>query len=147
MGSKKTDRYVVSLEEAYEPGSNDQVLKNFIGIKEKEVMEQIEARELLRAEQEIFALYDADHRFTAQDICDMHECWLGNVYPFAGKYRTVNMSKDGFPFAGAPYIRNCMEKFEQSYLAKQTPCKTISLDELAYALGVVHIEFIVIHPY
>ena len=40
MDHKNSDRYSVSTDESYEPGSNDQVLKNFIGIQSKEIMDQ-----------------------------------------------------------------------------------------------------------
>lgn len=129
------------------PGSDNQVLKNFLSIKEKEVMDQLEARELVRAENEIFATYHSNDRLSAQDICNMHKLWLKDIYPFAGRYRTVNMSKNGFPFAGAPYISNCMTKFEKEYLAQYTPCHYAALDELTLALGIVHVEFILIHPF
>lgn len=51
----------------------------------------------------------------------MHKIWLYGIYPFAGKFRTVNMSKGGFPFAAAPYITDAMFSFERNYLSKFTP--------------------------
>jgi cell filamentation protein len=36
---------------------------------------------------------------------------------------------------------------EQDYLAKYTPCHFTDLTELAYAIGVVHVELILIHPF
>jgi hypothetical protein len=35
-----SDRYSVSVDEAYEPGSNDQVLKNFLHVKNKSIIER-----------------------------------------------------------------------------------------------------------
>jgi len=140
-------RYSVSNDEAYEPGSNEQVLKNFLGVKDKSIIEQLEARELMRAEQEIFSMYEQTSRFTAQDISAMHQLWLGNIYPFAGKYRSVNMSKGDFLFAAASRISSCMEPFEKKYLFKYTPCSDLDGDDLAFALAIVHVEFILIHPF
>ncbi len=34
-----------------------------------------------------------DQRFTADDIRVMHHRWLGELYEWAGEYRTVNLSK------------------------------------------------------
>jgi cell filamentation protein len=34
----------------------------------------------------------------------MHERWLVGIYDWAGRYRSVNMQKDGFPFAAASRI-------------------------------------------
>ena len=50
-------------------------------------MDEIEAREQLRALNEFLGMYERDHRFTAADICQMHEGWLGDIYEWAGKYR------------------------------------------------------------
>ncbi|HBS52257.1 MAG TPA: cell filamentation protein Fic, partial [Coxiellaceae bacterium] len=130
-----------------EPGSNEQVLKNHLSIQSKDIMDQVEARELKRAELEIIDMFDEHHQFTSQDICHMHAVWLENIYLFAGHYRSVNMSKEGFPFAGANYISGCMRTFERDYLAKYTPCYNASINDLSYALGIVHVEFILIHPF
>lgn len=40
-----------------------------------------------------------------------------------------------------------MEVFEQEFLAKYTPCHDMKLDELTYVLAVIHVEFILIHPF
>lgn len=40
-----------------------------------------------------------------------------------------------------------MTQFETEYLAKYTPCHFSNNDELAYALSIIHVEFIVIHPF
>lgn len=142
-----SERYIVSADEDYEPNSTGQVLKNYLGIKEKNTIEQVEARELIRTEQEVVSIYDNTTRFTAQDICDMHALWLKNIYPFAGQYRSVNMSKDGFPFAAANRIPDCMSSFQKKYLSKYTPCADFSETDLVMAMAIVHVEFIVIHPF
>ena len=147
MKFKNTGRYVVPRDEDYQPGSDNLVLKNYLDITSKEQIESIEKQELQRTELELISLFDKDHRFTAEDICNIHELWLGDIYPFAGKYRTVNMQKDGFPFANAELIAKLMQNFEKEYLAVYTPCQKSKLDELAYALGITHIEFILIHPF
>jgi len=100
------DRYDVSdLPEAqFEPGSNGLVLKNLIGITSKQVMDEAEPRALEQAMDVLVRAYSATHRFTATDLCDCHRTWLGNIYEWAGRYRRVNVSKDGFPFAAATQI-------------------------------------------
>ena len=144
---KNNDRYTVPVDEGYEPGLNNSVLKNYFGIKSKDIMENLEEHELERTETELLKIYDEQHQFTAQDICNIHELWLGDIYPFAGRYRTVNMEKDGFPFAAAERIQSLMDEFETKYLNTHTPCHYTDVNELAYSLGVVHVEFILIHPF
>ena len=112
----KNDRYVVPEDEDYEPDSNNTVLKNLLGIKDSDTIEQLEAIELVRLGLELIELYDENHRFRAEDICNIHELWLAELYPFAGKYRTVMMSKDGFPFANPERIPKLMTDLETKYL-------------------------------
>ncbi len=84
---------------------------------------------------------------SAEDICDIHDFWLADIYPSAGKYRRVDMSKEGFPFAQSNFIEKLMTKLESDFLAKYTPCHYSDLDQLALALGIVHVELILIHPF
>ncbi|MCB2218665.1 Fic family protein [Desulfofustis glycolicus] len=67
-------------------------------------MDEVEAREQFGALGHFLEVYDRDHRFNAQDICRMHEIWLGPVYEWAGNYRQVNIMKGGFPFAMARQV-------------------------------------------
>lgn len=144
---KNSNRYTVPENEDTEPGSNGEVLKNFHKIISREQIEELEEEELGRAELELIDIYDLEHQFTAEDICDIHELWLGDIYPSAGKYRTVGMSRDGFPFAASSQIPKLMTEFEKKILSSYTPCHYLDTDELAYALSVVHVELIVIHPF
>lgn len=146
MVNKNSGRYSVPSYEDIEPGS-DEVLKNYLSITSQEIIEEVEQQELERAELELLEIYDLNYCFGAEDICDIHELWLGDVYPMAGKYRTVTMEKDGFPFAASERIEKLMQKLEQDYLKKYTPCHFTDTSQLAYALGVVHVELIVIHPF
>lgn len=141
------NRYSVPENENYEPGSNNEVLKNLLEIKDKDTIEQIEETELERVGIELPELYGSDHQFTALDIRQIHELWLADVYSFAGKYRTVNMSKGKFQFAASSYIDKLMNELEIKFLKKYTPCKFFSNNELELALGIVHVELIIIHPF
>ncbi len=145
--NKNSGRYVVPTEEDFEPNSNNEVLKNFLGIKSKEEIEALEEEELERTELELLTIFNEEHQFTSEDICNIHELWLGDIYPFAGKYRTVNMTKDDFLFAQSNRIAVLMHELEKNFLTKYTPCGFSNKDELAEALGVVHVEFILIHPF
>jgi len=146
---KKTGRYTTTglVENQYEDGSNGLVLKNTLGIQDKQVIEEIETRELYRVTDWLTEIYDQNHRFTASDICDMHKKWLGTVYEWAGKYRQVTMSKGGFTFALPKVIPQLMADFEKNELARFTPCNFKDQAEQAQALAVVHTELLLIHPF
>ncbi|AHE66840.1 Fic family protein [Legionella oakridgensis] len=56
------------------------------------------------------------------------------------------MSKGDFQFAASFLIDKLMRELETKFLNQYTPCK-FSGDELTYALGIVHVELIIIHPF
>jgi cell filamentation protein len=110
-------------------------------------MDRAEARQQMHALEELTALYDQDHRFTAADICRIHRIWLGPIYSWAGRYRQVNLQKDDFPFAAARQIPKLMADFERGPLRAYTPCRSGPVEKLADALALVQVELILIHPF
>lgn len=92
---KKGGRYDVSglVEAQYEPGSNNTVLRNLVGIIDPDEMDRAEARALAEATDSLIREYDQEHQFSAADICHFHKTWLGEVYEWAGRYRNVNITK------------------------------------------------------
>lgn len=91
--------------------------------------------------------YTKNHCFTAVDICRIHKIWLGDLYVWAGQYRQVNISKNGFPFAPARYVPQMMSEFEREILKKYTPCVFGTDEEIVTALAIVHAELMLIHPF
>jgi len=144
---KTTDHYATAGDEnEYEPGSNGVVLKNLCGITTIAGMEKAETMALVQSTEEMLDRFDQHHRFTAQDICSMHQAWLGGIYSWAGNYRQVMMSKDGFPFAAPAYIPALMGTFEKEILSHHTPCRA-NPAQCAESLAIVHVELVLIHPF
>ena len=83
---KNIGRYdVAGLTKAqFEPGSNDLVIKNRLGITSPKVMDDTEALALERTIVGLVGKYNERHRFTAADICEIHKFWLGEIYEWAG---------------------------------------------------------------
>ena len=135
------------VEAEFEPGSRGRVLQNLAGIRSVREMARRESEALLAATERSIDETAVEQRFTAEDVCRMHRLWLGEIYPWAGAYRQVNMEKDGFPFAAANQVPRLMLEFEREVLQKFTPCRFDDADEQAHALGVVHAELILIHPF
>jgi cell filamentation protein len=145
----RNDRYDMSdLPEAqFEPGSDDRVLKNRLGITSTEEMDLAEARALERTMDVLVRTYGETHRFTAADLCECHRLWLGDLYEWAGRYRQVNVSKDGFPFAAAAQVPALMDEFERGVLRRCTPCTFADRAEVVRALAETHVELVLIHPF
>ena len=146
---EKDDRYAVSdLPEAqFEVGSNNEVLKNRVGIKSPQVMDTAEARALEQVVRGLVRRYDEQYRFSAADICKIHKRWLGEIYEWAGVYRQVNISKGGFPFAAAARVPALMAEFEKTVLTRCTPCIFKDRVDVVCALAETHAELLLIHPF
>ena len=110
-------------------------------------MDRAEGEALGHATDTLIKTYDARHRFTADDVCVMHRQWLGNIYPWAGNYRRVNLGIGGLQFAVAAHIPRLMEELERGPLRRHTPCRPASVSVVAKALAQVHTELILIHPF
>jgi len=143
------DRYsTIGLsEDMYEPGSDNKVLKNKLVIQSTQAMDEEETRSYLSAMHAILDIYDENHQFTANDICKIHNIWLGEIYDWAGQYRNVNISKAGFTFAMARQVPDLMLSFENGPLKEFTPCNFSSHDSVIHALAIVHTELVLIHPF
>jgi cell filamentation protein len=142
------DRYrATGVEGAFEPGSRNRVLRNLLGIVRVRDMNLAESQSLEIAQDLALDLYEVDHRFTAQEICDLHALWLGPIYPWAGEYRSVDIGKGGFQFAHARLIQGLMVELERGALKRHTPCRPADDAELALALAEVHAELILVHPF
>ena len=114
-GERVTGRYDTTgnVEAQFEPGSNDRVLANKLGISDPEEMEDIEVGLLNRLHEDVIGSIEADRPITVADICEWHRCWLDNVYVWAGRYRTLNMAKGDFLFAASGLIPRLMDKYGQ----------------------------------
>lgn len=77
----------------------------------------------------------------------MHQLWLGDIYEWAGHYRSVNISKDEFTFAMAAQVPKLMGQFEAEQLQKYTPCHFELRKDVVKALAEVHTELVLIHPF
>ena len=144
-----TDRYDTSHlnEDQDEPGSDGKVLRNLLGITSPEEMEIAETEGLWLVQEKLIGEVSSDQSFTVEDLCRIHREWLGRIYSWAGKPRSVNLSKGDFDFAVAHVIPTLLDEFERRQLRKYTPCLFPTHDEVAHALAEVHVELMLIHPF
>jgi cell filamentation protein len=129
-----------------EPGSRGKVLKNLLGLKSRSAINKAEFDNYIRAENLLITQFDAAHKFNQSDVLHIHRVFLGNIYPWAGKLRDVNISKDGFSFASAFALPDAMKAFDEKVLRYNTPCKG-TLEEAASKIAIVHTEFLLLHPF
>jgi len=144
-----TDRYDTTgnPEGQYQPGSQNRVLLNKLDIIDPVKMDAIELDLLEQLSTTVLEEVELDQVITIGDLSEWHRRWLGNVYSWAGEYRSVNMSKAEFQFAAAHLIPKLMLTLDSKFLAIYTPCNKMNEQVLVDALAKVHIEYILVHPF
>ncbi len=144
-----TDRYDTkgNTEAQYQAGSNNTVLANKLGITNVNEINDVELDLLVQLYDEVLATVNIDQVITSNDLAKWHKKWLGNVYDWVGEQRSVNMSKGDFHFAAANQIPYLLKELDKKYLTQLTPCNQLKDEELIEAIAVVHIEFILVHPF
>lgn len=128
------------------PDSQSEILPNLLGLKSSEEIALSEFEGFLKAEIVLTEALTKRSKFSVAYILRIHRLALGHLYAFAGKYRDVNISKGGFPFAAARFLHQTMQAFDEEVLQK-LPNKYESKEALIHDIAVVHGELLVIHPF
>ena len=123
-----------------------EVLPNLLGLSSLEEVQQAETEGFLLAEQSLLNELREDEVFDVAYIKEIHRRALGQVYGFAGRYRTVNLSKGSFTFPAAQHLPQSMADFERSML-RTLPHIWPDADSLVYDVARVHAELLFIHPF
>jgi cell filamentation protein len=142
-------RYIAArgAEAEFEPGSRGRVLRNRLHIRHRRAIDQAEFEALVAAQDPYLRRIGPSTRLTTEILCQMHRDWLGGIYEWAGRYRTVELAKGGFRWPPAIRVGANMDAFEKGVLARCTPCRPGPLPEVAHCLAEVHAELLLIHPF
>ncbi len=127
-----------------EHGTN--VLRNKLEIQDESKIYLQETLGFANAEESFLNKLTKRTKFSAKYICDIHREALGEIYYFAGRYRTVDLSKAGHNFFPHPYISTAMQYFENEYLVN-LPANYPTKEKLIEDIAVTHVELIHIHPF
>ena len=134
-------------EAEFQPGSHRRVLRNLKGITRKREMDREEFEALIRVQEMYLTRVEANTRFTSGMICRMHRDWLGHLYEWAGKYRTVELAKADFSWPPAYLVEKNMLDLERNVLTKKTPCRPAAFERVCTDMAEVHAELLLIHPF
>ncbi|OOE88634.1 Fic/DOC family protein [Salinivibrio sharmensis] len=141
-------RYQTQSSEAqYQPGSNERVLKNHMGVTDPTKMEDIEAVLLAKLYERVFTGGHFPRQVRVSTLASWHRQWLGNVYLWAGQVRNVELSKGGFRFTSPKQIGPCLQHFESVFLNQYAGVSEMPRATLIRYLAQSHVEFILIHPF
>ena len=128
------------------PDSQDEVLPNLLGLKSVEEIGLSEFEGFLKAEILFTENLTQSTKFTVKYIMDLHKIALEHLYSFAGKLRTVNISKGGFVFPAARFLPDSMREFDNGILSNLSN-NYESKEDLIRDIAVVHGELLFIHPF
>jgi cell filamentation protein len=146
---KKTrDRYDVSGNvEAEYVDAERTVLQNQRGITDLYELQLAEEQALAAAYQILLGEVRTDTRITCDLLRHVHARIFADLYAWAGRWRTVWISKPGITWPAPDFLAENMRSFERNVLAKY-PSTALHDDEyFCDALAEIQGEFLVIHPF
>ena len=139
MTKKNPNKYLVS-------GEEHEVLPNKLGLTDLKDVGREEFKGFILAQEHFIDQLGDNSRFNLKYLHDIHKRALGHLYSFAGKLRTVNMSKGGFIFPSALFLPTAMDDFEKEMLP---PFSAKYKDEKQFVkdLSAMHAELVYLHPF
>lgn len=137
-------RYSVSVEGA---GLRNGILKNKLGIKDQKALDDAETLLLSDTYTRYFEkLAKGDLRFSLSLLFEIHCYFLGPLYTWAGKIRSVDISKEGVLFASSEFLEKSLKNFGQALL-RSLPTSSDPKGQVAEKLAFIHNELNALHPF
>lgn len=136
------------VESLYTPGTR--VLANAFGILDQAHLDQLESEALSQVRQAYAVLLSGGMVFTNEILRAMHRDWLGGLYAWAGRYRTILLDTRAAQLPAPHLVPARMAWFEGAVLRQETPFVGKSLDEVVTRVARVarvQAEFTAISPF
>ena len=123
------------------------VLQNKLGITDQQKLDDVETLLLADTYDHFFSLLQKRKiHFDLALLFEIHRFFLGTLYPWAGKLRTVDVSKDNVFFASVRFLDDSMKKFS-TLLEVSQGHRTDTMPRIAEKLAVIHNELNALHPF
>jgi cell filamentation protein len=123
------------------------VLVNKMGITDLETLQIEEERALARAYETLLGQVRTDTPMTCELLRHIHASVFGELYEWAGRWRTVNISKPGTTWPPPMFLDQNMLEFERTVFEKHPAGRLKSDDQFCEAVAEIQGEFLVIHPF
>ena len=117
---------------------------NLLGLTDKNLINEQEAKGITKAELFVFGL-DTEIEISTTLILDIHKTAFGELYDWAGKWRTVVVTVGQLVPPEPAQITHLIYQFIDNLNFKISISK--SQDEVIEALVYTHYEFVRIHPF
>lgn len=128
--------------------NEEEILPNLLNSNSLREIQEAEFEGFLFAELLLTTQLTDKTKFDVDYIKNIHFLALKDVYAFAGNFRTVNISKQGFMFPTARFLDQSMQEFQTEILNKLLN-EYVKLDSVLFIEDVarVHAELLYIHPF
>ena len=128
--------------------NEEEILPNLLNSNSLREIQEAEFEGFLYAELLLTTQLTDKTKFDVDYIKNIHFLALKDVYAFAGNFRTVNISKQGFMFPAARFLDQSMQEFQTEILNKLLN-EYVKLDSVLFIedLARVHVELLYIHPF
>lgn len=128
--------------------NEEEILPNLLNSNSLREIQEAEFEGFLYAELLLTTQLTEKTKFDVDYIKNIHFLALKDVYTFAGNFRTVNISKQGFMFPTARFLDQSMQEFQTEILNKLLN-EYVKLDSVFFIedLARAHAELLYIHPF
>ena len=123
------------------------VLANKPGIRDLASLQLKEEELLARAYHSILKEVRSDTPMTAELLKHIHFRIFGELFEWAGRWRTVTISKGNAVWPPPRYLDEAMKSLEADFLTRRTGSAMDSDDVFSRAVGEIQGEFLAIHPF
>ena len=145
---KHRDRYdITGNVEAEYVDEECTVLVNKLGIADLEALQVREEEGLAQAYEALLNEVRVDTPMTCDLLLFIHRRIFGDLYEWAGRWRTVVISKPGITWPPPKFLAQNMQTFERVILQKYTANKLMDEEAFCEGLAEVQGEFLTIHPF
>ena len=128
--------------------NEEEILPNLLNSNSLREIQEAEFEGFLYAELLLTTQLTEKTKFDVDYIKNIHFLALKDVYAFAGNFRTVNISKQGFMFSAARFLDQSMQECQTEILNKLLN-EYVKLDSVLFIedLARAHAELLYIHPF
>lgn len=77
----------------------------------------------------------------------LHKVIFDDLYDWAGEYRNIHVSKEGFPFPPGDMVKPEMKRLDKELFNKIDYRSDATLEEVAELLSIISAELTIVHPF
>lgn len=144
----RKDRYdVTGNVEGLYVDEAQKILVNKRAITDLETLERLEEEGLFHAYEALLGQTRIDTPMTSRLLRHIHQQIFGDLYEWAGRWRTVTISKAGITWPPPTYLERAMDEFERTVLQTYPAAALENDDAFCRAASEMQGEFLAIHPF